>query len=152
MATKKGLSYLFELGTIYGQPKITRVFGTECFGFRMWVGSSSGGVSILRQIDSWYLPIEGSRALKEKCVAKLMEGAVVAISGERKTYSRYNRATHMLTSIQVNIGRRIMPCGFSDKMQEISTEIERLKSTDRMYIDTGKDISDDIGEEENLVG
>ena len=151
MTTKKGLSALFEIGTIYGKPVVTKVFGTACYGFRVWVGSSSGGVSLLRQMDSWYLPIEGSKALADKCRKTLTEGTVVAVTGERKTFARYSPKEHMLTSVQVNIGRKISVCGYSDKATNLSTELERLKATDRMYTDTMEDISDELAEEQSLV-
>ena len=151
ISTRKGLSSVFETGTIYGQCVKTTVLGTKCYGFRLWVGCMDRTVSMLRQVDAWYLPVGTSKDLLARCEELLVEGTVVAITGERRTYAKYDGKNHMLTSIQVNIGKRICVLGVSDRASDVAARIARLKPTDVLFEDTGEDVSDELGEEEAVA-
>ena len=140
--TQMGLSSLFETGTVFGEPRVTKVFGMECYGFRIWLGNTKEK-KFLRQVDAWYAPTETSKKALADCMAMVKPGIVIAVQGFRRTYCRYDARRHALISVQVNIAESIAVLGVSDKTPMIEPILENLRATDRMMMDADEEEIDD---------
>lgn len=140
--TQMGLSSLFETGTVFGEPRVTKVFGMECYAFRIWLGNTKEK-KFLRQVDAWYAPVETSKQALADCMAMIKSGVVVAVQGARRTYCRYDAGKHALISVQVNIAESIAVMGTSDKAPMIEPILENLRATDRMMMDADEEEIDE---------
>lgn len=148
--TKSGHTNLFEVGTMFGAVLSTKALGDECYAFRIWLGDTAEKI-LARQVEAWYVPIGNNAELRKQCETYLRENSVLAIRGERRTFTKYDKHNRRLTSIQVNLATRICFLGFSEKMYDMKLSLSRLKSADRLQMDTMEDMSD-VYEEETAEG
>lgn len=148
--TKSGHTNLFEVGTVFGGVLTTMALGHECYAFRIWLGDTAEKV-LARQVEAWYVPVEGNPEVRKACETFLREGSVLSIRGERRTFTKYSQGTHVLTSFQVNLASRICFLGFSKKGYDVEQSLRRMKSSDKLEMDTMEDMSD-VYEEETSDG